>query len=101
MVKKSEKHISDALKKAQEEESKIFALFLDVIKEKKIKIDISGIRGSEIGDNLNNATSGETKTHTDLNNVLLSYLSLESNENDKRLGNSLIAISRKNDILKH
>lgn len=40
MVRKSEKHIEDALKKAEEEENKIFSLFLDVMKEKNIEINL-------------------------------------------------------------
>jgi hypothetical protein len=40
LVRKSEKHIEDALKKAEEEENKIFSLFLDVMKEKNIEINL-------------------------------------------------------------
>ena len=39
-MRKSEKHIEDALKKAEEEENKIFSLFLDVMKEKNIEINL-------------------------------------------------------------
>lgn len=98
LVRRSERHITEALKKAQEEEAKIFSLFLDVIKEKNIKIDIS-----DLDDNLemmndqdtNNEGNGNSKKDSQLNSLLLNYISTEDREDSDALSTSLLALQRR------
>lgn len=97
LVRKSERHINEALKKAQDEEDKIFSLFLDVIKEKNIKIDL-GNMAEEEEDNSNIENMKPTLNIKEVNTgkVLSNYLKSEVGEgNNNDLSWPMLALQRR------
>ncbi len=109
MVRKTEKMMSDAYKKAQEEENKIFNLFIGVIKEKDIKIDMNDINsnfvnkgssGLQASDLLEEKPRPQKQDNGDLSNeelsnLLLDQLSLTLSEQGNDLPMTLLALQRK------
>lgn len=109
MVRKTEKMISDAYKKAQEEENKIFNLFIGVIKEKDIKIDMNDINsnfmnrssgGLQSSDLLDDKPKGQKLENGELSNeelanLLLEQLGLTVGEQANDLPMTLLALQRK------
>lgn len=98
LVRKSERHISEALKKAQDEEDKIFSLFLDVIKEKNIKIDLGDIDEEE---NIPTSLTTNQKPvlsikEVNTSQVLSNYLKSETGEeNNNDLSWPMLALQRR------
>ena len=97
LVRKSERHINDALKKAQDEENKIFSLFLDVIKEKNIKIDLSDLKDEEDGLPRFGVKKGEevSTQEADTNKILTNYLKSETYDNNNDLSWPMLALQRR------
>lgn len=97
LVRKSERHISDAYKKAKDEENKIFSLFLDVIKEKNIKIDLTDL--DEEGDLSKFGIKSENDAHNnqdkDTNKVLGNFLKSEAYDNNNDLSWPMLALQRR------
>lgn len=109
MVRKTEKMISDAYKKAQEEENKIFNLFIGVIKEKDIRIDMNDINanfvnkspsGLQASDLLEEKPKSQKQENGELSNeelanLLLDQLGLTLSEQGNDLPMTLLALQRK------
>ena len=107
LVRKSEKAILDANKKAQEEENKIFSLFIGVIIEKQIRIDMNDINKHEesqefmnnskhsMGNTaLNNNNTGDL-VQDDMNSLLMDHLTNVIAENENDLPPTLLALNRR------
>lgn len=104
LLRKSEKVMADAVKKAQEEENKIFNLFLGVINEKNIKIDLNDIEAN-LGQNprteqtslkpvSGNREGGELETE-EANGILTDSLALAASEQSNNLPYTLMALNRR------
>lgn len=97
LVRKSERHINDAYKKAQDEENKIFSLFLDVIKEKNIKIDLTDLDDEEdlskFG--IKDENEAQNNQEKDTNVVLGNFLKSEVYDNNNDLSWPMLALQRR------
>lgn len=101
LVGKSEKQIEEATRKALEEENKIFTLFLGVINEKNIKIDLNEIQhgSSTLGGSLDasrNPQSGsENTTERELHKLLLDHVAVNAAERSNDIPYTLLALMRR------
>lgn len=104
LVAKSEAQLAEATRKTQEEENKIFTLFLGVINEKNIKIDLDEIKNDAFGQAGPSETSRkmqvgrENDAEKELHKLLLEQISISAAERSNDVPYTLLALMRRQHV---